>query len=120
MNGVYRVNEYFFTSIIVVTGTSASNTSTGGTNTNDRVDSNDLVVAVVGAALAISILVVLPVSVALSCCGMWCLITRKKNNPRKRAVYEEPDSVIAPAIDVAIPLSDNQAYSQVSRHHSRN
>ena len=113
MNAVYRINEYFFTSIIlVVTGSSSSNTSTGG--------SNDLVVAVVGAALAISILVVLPAGVALSCCGMWCLMTRKKNNLRKRAVYEEPDSVIAAAVDVAIPLSDNQAYSQVSRHHSRN
>ena len=106
----------------MVTDVSASNTSTGGTNTNDKVNSNNLVVAVVGAALTISILVVLPVSVVVSCCGMWCLMTRKKNisNPRKRAVYEEPDSVIAPAVDVAIPLSDNQAYSQVSRHHSRN
>ena len=66
----------------------------------------------VGIAVALSLLVVLPVGVVLGISGMWCL-TRSRaaaDDKGKRNVapvlYEEPAKT-------TIPLTENQAYGQV-------
>ena len=70
--------------------------------------------AAVGITLAISLLVVLPVGVALGCCGMWYMMRRGATSGQKvtqlqAALYEEPVSTAA-----SIHLTDNQAYGHVN------
>ena len=74
--------------------------------------------AAVGITLAISLLVVLPVGVALGCCGMWYMMRRgatsgKKVTQLQAALYEEPAAVSTAA---SIHLTDNQAYGRVNTH----
>ena len=75
--------------------------------------------ATVGIKLAITLLVALPVGVALGCCGMWYMMRRGDTSGQKvaqlqAAIYEEPAT---PAVKTAsIPLTDNQAYGHVNIH----
>ena len=76
-----------------------------------------------GIAVALFLLVVLPVGVVLGCCGMWCLMRKKggyspsggegeKEMELAEEVYEGP--VAAGPGETAFSVSDNQAYSQVT------
>ena len=76
--------------------------------------------AAVGIAVAITAIVLLPVGVALGCCGMWWYMMRcgatsgQKVAQLQAAIYEEPAT---PAMKAAsIPLTDNQAYGHVNMH----
>ena len=76
--------------------------------------------AIAGIAVAITLLVAMPVGVALGCCGMWWYMKRRgatsgqKVTQLQAAIYEEPAT---PAVKTAsIPLTDNQAYCHVNIH----
>ena len=68
--------------------------------------------------LTISVLVFIPVGVVIGSCGTWFAIRRggergerkKKREEFVAAIYEEP----VHSVGTAIPLSENQAYGQVS------
>ena len=71
--------------------------------------------AALGFTLALSVLVTLPVGVALGCCGgVWCVMRRREEGEGRKgekremgAIYEEP------MVETAISLADNQAYGQI-------
>ena len=73
---------------------------------------------VAALTLTITLLVSLPVGVAIGCLTMWCIVRRRgggggeEGGVEKRemgAIYEEP----AQPLESVIFLSDNQAYGQV-------
>ena len=73
-------------------------------------------VAVVAISVSLTLLVCLPVGVALGWCGgVWSTVRRGKGRRGEGektelgAIYEEPSAVV----ETGISLSDNQAYGQV-------
>ena len=75
---VFEIQCFFAT---VISGTSSRNASTVIT-TSGSSDENIVAVDVVaGIAVALSLLVVLPVGVVFGCCGKWCLM---KSRGRRR------------------------------------
>ena len=85
---------------------------------NDCDSENGLTAGVAAAiAVVITAVVLLPVGVALGCCGMWYMMRRGATSGQKvtqlqAAIYEEPAT---PAVELAnIPLTDNQAYGHVN------
>ena len=79
--------------------------------------------AAAGLAVALTLLVALPVGVVLGCSGAWCIWrrgrgpsghgTEVKMEQLQGAIYEVPGPG---PVDVAIPLTDNQAYGQVKKN----
>ena len=81
-------------------------------------------VPALGIAVVVTLVLAVPVGVALGCSGMWCLMKSqgyKRDRPSDRGkkktteltgvIYEEPVAV-AP-VETVFSLSDNQAYGQV-------
>ena len=73
--------------------------------------------------MAITLVAGVPLGVALGCCGMWCLMNKKKRGgygvsngagekEMREEVYEEPEP--AAASETVFALSGNQAYCQVT------
>ena len=79
--------------------------------------------AVAGLAVALTLLVALPLGVVLGCSGAWCIWrrgrgpsgkgTQQKMERVQGAIYEVPDPG---PVDTAIRLTDNQAYGQVKKN----
>ncbi|CAI8015509.1 hypothetical protein GBAR_LOCUS9598 [Geodia barretti] len=94
----------------VISGTSSRNASTAITISGSSDQSIVSVDAVAGIAVALSLLVVLPVGVVFGCCGMWCLMKSQGRKKRRMAppLYEEP-------VKPVFSLTENQAYGQVAR-----
>ena len=93
----------------MISGTSSRNASTAITTSGSSDESIVSVDVVAGIAVALSLLVVLPVGVVFGCCGMWCLMKSRGRKKRRMAppLYEEPKPVFS--------LTENQAYGQVAR-----
>ena len=109
----------------MITGTIANNTSIT-ISTSDGYDGcgATMVGLAAGIAVAITLVAGVPLGVALGCCGLWCLLKRRrggygvsggageKEKEMKEEVYEEP--VPTAASETVFSLSDNQAYCQVT------
>ena len=67
--------------------------------------------------MVLSLLVILPMGVALGCCGMWCLVKRSVGQEEPRNIYDAPDLTETALTENILPLSDNQAYGCAT--HSR-
>ena len=104
---VFEIQCFFPT---VISGTSSRNASTAITISGSSNESIVSVDAVAGIAVALSLLVVLPVGVVFGCCGMWCLMKSRGRKKRRMAppLYEEP-------VKPVFSLTENQAYGQVAR-----
>ena len=88
------------------------NTSCGEVSDVGEEGENDISVEITaGVAVFLSLLVVLPVGVALGCCGMWYLMKREKDHHFK--VETRQDSQYAQPFppQSAIPVTSNQAYA---------
>ena len=70
------------------------------------------IILAVAISTTITCVVSFPVGVVVGCCGTWCKMRRGKGGRGDMrelgAIYEEP------ALRTVIPLSENQAYGQVS------
>ena len=79
--------------------------------------------SVVAITVVVTLVLAVPVGVALGCSGMWCLMKsqgykrdrpsdsgKKKTTELTGVIYEEPVAV-AP-VETVFSLSDNQAYGQ--------
>ncbi|CAI8015503.1 hypothetical protein GBAR_LOCUS9598 [Geodia barretti] len=75
----------------VISGTSSRNASTAITISGSSDQSIVSVDAVAGIAVALSLLVVLPVGVVFGCCGMWCLMKSQAATQDVSVVRIEPD-----------------------------
>ena len=81
---------------------------------DDGANSGCISAAVIAGA--ITLLLTLPVGVALGCCGMWCMMRRRHNHTLEKSkenmeqvqetIYDEPQ-------ETAIPLSENEAYGHI-------
>ena len=109
-NGIrVSCDPQFFSTFPVISGNASTAITVAVGSSNEGCQSVGLAV---GIAVALSLLVVLPVGVVLGISGMWCL-TRSRaaaGDKGKRNVapvlYEEPPKT-------TIPLTENQAYGQV-------
>ena len=109
----------------MITGTIANNTSIT-ISTSDSCDESCATMVGLAASIAVAITLVagVPLGVALGCCGLWCLMRRRrggygvsngageKEKESREEVYEEP--MPAAASETVFSLSDNQAYGKVT------
>ena len=69
-------------------------------------------------SVSLTLLVCLPLGVAIGCVSMWCIMRKKQEGrgSKKRemvdVIYEEPAP--SPKAETVISLSENQAYGQVT------
>ena len=63
-----------------------------------------------GIAVVFSLLVILPVGVALGCCGMLCLVKKTAGQEKPQNIYDVPDLTETALTENILLLSDNQAY----------
>ena len=99
---------------VVLIGLPTSSTSSDSSESEG--ESTEVVAAL---SITVTLLVSLPVGVAIGCLTMWCIVRRRRGGGggeeggvEKRemgAIYEEP----AQPLESVISLSDNQAYGQV-------
>ena len=105
----------------MITGTIANNASII-ISTSDSCGAT-MVGLAAGIAVAITLVAGVPLGVALGCCGLWCLMKRRRGGygvsggvgekeESREEVYEEP--MPAAASETVFSLSDNQAYGQVT------
>ena len=89
--------------------------STSSDSSDSKGESTEVAVAL---SITVTLLVSLPVGVAIGCLTMWCIVRRRgggggeEGGVEKRemgAIYEEPTQ----PLESVISLSDNQAYGQV-------
>ena len=71
----------------------------------------------VALTLFISVLVCLPLGVAIGCFSMWCIMRKRQGGGSEKremvgVIYEEPS--LPPKAETVISLSENQAYGQVT------
>ena len=69
--------------------------------------------ATTGVAVALSVLVVLPVGLLLGCCAMRCLIQQR--GPKREGYGTDPANTyeVPVPVETAISLTDNHAYAHV-------
>ena len=99
---------------VVLIGLPTSSTSSDSSESEG--ESTEVVAAL---SITVTLLVSLPVGVAIGCLTMWCIVRRRRGGGggeeggvEKRemgAIYEEPTQ----PLESVISLSDNQAYGQV-------
>ena len=98
---------------VVLIGLPTSSTSSDSSESEG--ESTEVVAAL---SITVTLLVSLPVGVAIGCLTMWCIVRRRgggggeEGGVEKRemgAIYEEPTQ----PLESVISLSDNQAYGQV-------
>ena len=70
-----------------------------------------------GIALVFSLLVILPVGVALGCCRILYLVNKSAGQEKLQNIYDAPDFTETALTENILPLSDNQAYGCTT--HSR-
>ena len=93
---------------------SSDSTSESGGGEGDSLSTATAVVL----TLFISVLVCLPLGVAIGCFSMWCIMRKRHGGgeSEKRemvgVIYEEPS--LPPKVEAVISLSENQAYGQVT------
>ena len=84
-----------------------------------EVEGDSLSTATVAAlSVSLTLLVYLPLGVAIGCFSMWCIMRKRQEGrgSEKRemvgVIYEEP--ALPPKAETVISLSENQAYGQVT------
>ena len=91
-------------------------TEFSGDESPERKDHKCLSVeTVAGIAIILSLLVILPVGVALGCCGMWYLMKKSVGQEKPQSIYDVPDLTQTALTKNILPLSDNQAYGCATR-----
>ena len=92
---------------------------TSSTSSDSSESEGEATEVVAALSITVTLLVSLPVGVAIGCLTMWCIVRRRRGGGggeeegvEKRemgAIYEEPTQ----PLESVISLSDNQAYGQV-------